>query len=209
MKMSKRSIVTRAAIGTVGGLMLIGVASAALADPLEDDDVAVNVEIAPQEPMGALTLTVAQTSTALTEGAAETDGTRVFNGTLPTVTVTDDRADVPTGVYWYVTGQASDFTGASDELTAGNLGWTPALLTAEGNGEVTEGEPVDTVLDETPDSVGLVGEELLALALDSGEAATVGTWQANAGLVLKAPAGVTPGSYSSTVTLTLWEDAIQ
>lgn len=208
MKMSNRSVVTRAAVGAVGGMLLIGVAGAALADPLEDDDIAVNVEIAPQEPAGALTLSVEQNSTALEEGDAETDGTRVFNGTLPTVTVTDDRTEVPADVYWYVTGRASDFTGASDELTAGHLGWTPALLTAEGDGEVAEGPAVDTVLDETPDSVGLVGEELLALALDSGEAASVGTWAANAGLVLKTPADVTPGSYSSTITLTLWEDAL-
>ena len=56
-------------------------------------------------------------------------------------------------------------------------------------------------------NVGLAGAELLALSLDSGEARPTGTWSANAALKLKTGADVAPGSYSATITLTLWEDA--
>ena len=66
--------------------------------------------------------------------------------------------------------------------------------------------PMYQPIDEAPNNVGLVAEELLALTLDSGDAHPVGEWQANAGLFLKTPVDVAPGSYSATITLTLWED---
>lgn len=205
--MNRRGMLARTAAGAFGGLMLIGVAGAAIADELEDDTVEVSVEIAGIPPVGALTMSVAQASTSLTEVDSGDPEVRRFDGTLPTVTVADDREEVPEGVFWYVTGQASSFTAAGGlpALGAEHLGWTPALLT-EGDGEVAPGDTVDTVLDEAPNNVGLVGEELLALTLDSGEAHPVGEWQANADLFLKTPVDVAPGSYSATITLTLWED---
>jgi hypothetical protein len=204
--MNRRSLWVRTAAGAFGGVLLLGVAGAAIADEVGNDDVDVNVEIEALPPVGALTMSVASNSTTLTEVASGDAEIREFDGTLPTVTVTDDREEVPAGVFWYVTGQSSAFTAAGvDPIGAGHLGWTPALLT-EGDGEVAPGDTVDTVLDTPPNNVGLVGEELLALSLDSTEARPVGEWQANADLFLKTPVDVAPGSYSATLTLTLWED---
>ena len=53
--------------------------------------------------------------------------------------------------------------------------------------------------------MGLVDQELLALAIDSGAIASEGQWTANANLFLRTPATVAPGSYSSTLTLSLFE----
>lgn len=207
--MKKRGILSRMSVGVVGGVMLLGIAGAAIADEIGADEIDVNVEIAPIAPVGALTMSVAQNGTTLTEVASPDPELRQFDGTLPTVTVTDDRAEVPEGVYWYVTGQSSSFvaTGGAPSLGAEHLGWSPNLLTA-GDGEVAEGDEVGTVFDQAPGNVGLVAEELLALALDSTAARTVGEWQANADLFLKTPVDVAPGSYSATLTLTLWEDVI-
>jgi type 1 fimbria pilin len=206
--MNKRGIFARTAVGALGGMMLIGVAGVAIADEIEGDDVDVTVNIEAIEPVGALTMSVAANSTALTEVDSGDEAIRQFNGTLPTVTVTDDREEVPEDVFWYVTGQSSSFTEAGGaSFGAEHLGWVPKLLT-EANGEVAEGPQVDTVLDEGPNNVGLVGDEFLALSLTSGEAQPVGEWEANADLFLKTPVDITPGSYSATLTLTLWEDAL-
>src|SRR5699024_8248669 len=129
----KRSVVARTAAGAVGGLMLVGVGSAALAafpDAEDSSDVNVNVEIAAQ---GALTMTVDGDSSTLTEDGS-TDDFRQFTGVLPDVTVTDDRDAVPDGVYWYVVGQAGDFEGADGQTPIGpeHLGWTPDLVTDGG-----------------------------------------------------------------------------
>jgi len=206
--MNKKGFIARAAVGAIGGALLIGGAGAAIADELGDQDVDVNVNIEALPPVGALTLSVANGSTSLTEVPSTDEEIRQFNGQLPTVTVKDDREEVPAGVYWYVTGQSSALTATGGHsIDAGHIGWLPKLVTSTGNGEVAEGEQVDTVLDQGPDAVGLVGDELLALSLDSGEAASVGTWQAGADLFLKTPKSVAPGAYSGTITLTLWEDA--
>ena len=106
---------------------------------------------------------------------------------------------MPAGVFWYVTGQSSALTATGvPELGPEHLGWAPHLLT-ENDGEVAEGPDVGTIFDEAPNNVGLEGEEFLALALDSEGARAVGTWEANADLVLKTPKDVAPGSYSGTL----------
>lgn len=210
--MMSKGAAFRVATGVLGGLMLVGVGSAAFADYPDADDassVDVNVEIAAVE-NGALSMTVDAGATSLTESDSTAEY-RQFNGTLPNVTVTDTRTDVPGGVYWYVVGQAGGFVGADGQadITADHLGWTPALVT-DGNGEVSEGFPVGTSMDDPtdPNNVGIGGEELLALALDSQEAtAASGQWTANADLVLKTPVDVAPGAYTSTLTLSLFEDA--
>ncbi|UOE44016.1 hypothetical protein [Agromyces larvae] len=212
MMMSKGAAF-RVATGVVGGLLLVGVGGAAFADypdPESGSSVEVNVDIAAVE-NGALSLTVDAGATSL----SETDSTaehRQFTGTLPNVTVTDTRSNVPAGVYWYVTGQAGDFVGANGQpgITADHLGWTPAMVGAANGDDVIEGPQVDTSLDPVgPNNVGIGGEELLQLNLtDSQSAAVVGQWTANAELVLKTPVDVAPGSYSSTLTLSLFEDAL-
>lgn len=207
--MIKKGMAARTAAGILGGLMLAGVGAVAFADPSENGtgDVDVKVDIAPSA-NGALSLTVGGTETTLAEnGSTATE--RVFTGALPNVTVTDTRVDVPAGVFWYVTGQASDFVGTAGQanITPDHLGWTPKMVTT-GNGEVAEGDAVDTSIDGGTNGVGLVGQELLALALDSAEAqAASGQWTANADLTLKTPVNVAPGQYSSTLTLSLFEDS--
>lgn len=207
-----RSHIARTAAGVVGGLVLVGVGGAAIAEEVGADGVDVNVTIEEQA-AGALSLSVAAESETLTEVEGASADYREFTGALPDVTVADTRAEVPDGVFWYVTGQASDFVGADGQapITPDHLGWTPALVT-EGNGEVSPGDEVSTSLDEstnpsTPNNVGLSGEELLQMALDSSEAtAANGEWTANADLTLKTPNDVEAGSYTSTVTLSLFED---
>lgn len=206
--MKNSGILARAVVGAMGGMLLLAAAGAAVADEIGDENVQVDVDIQALPPVGALTMTVAGESAGLTEVASADPELREFTGVLPTVTVSDDREDVPAGVFWYVTGQSSAFTAAGvPEIGPEHLGWVPNLLT-ENDGEVAEGPEVGTIYDEAPNNVGLEGEEFLALANESGEARTVGTWQANADLVLKTPKDVAPGSYSSTLTLTLWEDAL-
>ena len=209
--MISKGAAARYAAGVLGGLMLVGVGSAAFAaypDAEDSSGVDVKVDIA-QVQNGALSLTVANTETTLTESGSTAEY-RQFTGALPDVTVTDTRTDVPEGVYWYVTGQAGSFVGASGQpaITADHLGWSPALVTT-GNGEVAAGDEVGTVLDPAPNNVGLTGEELLALSLDSATStAASGQWTANADLLLKTPVDVAPGNYTSLLTLSLFEDAL-
>ena len=209
--MISKGAAARCAAGVLGGLMLVGVGSAAFAaypDPDDTSGVDVKVDIAQVE-NGALSLTVANTETTLTENGSTAEYRR-FTGALPNVTVTDTRTAVPAGVFWYVTGQAGNFVGATGQapITPDHLGWAPALVTT-GNGEVAAGDEVGTSLDTAPDNVGLTGEELLALSLDSATStAASGQWTANAGLVLKTPVDVTPGGYTSLLTLSLFEDAL-
>ena len=209
--MISKGAALRTAAGVLGGLMLVGVGTAAFAaypDPEGSSGVDVKVDIAEVQ-NGALSLTVENTETALTE-TGSTAEYRQFIGALPNVTVTDTRTEVPSGVFWYVTGQASDFmaTASQSPITPDHLGWSPALVTT-GNGEVAAGDEVKTSLDESPNNVGLIGEELLALSLDSASStAASGQWTAGASLVLKTPVDVAPGAYTSSLTLSLFEDAL-
>lgn len=206
--MRKREIALRSAAVALGAALMASVAGAAVADEIESDDVAVNVTIPRLDTPGFLAMSVAANSTTLTEGTPTADY-REFTGILPTVTITDTRAaeEIPDDAGWYVLGSATDFTGAAEDptISAGHLGWAPALLDGGESGLVSEGEQVDTVLDEGDDAVGLVDQELLALAINSEEIATEGSWAANANLFLRTPLTVKPGQYSSTVTLSLFE----
>lgn len=205
-----RSGVARTVAGALGGVLLVGIAGVAVAQAAEvdGDEVAVDVQIAAIEEPGVLALSVATGSTTLTENGS-TPTVRRFTGVLPTVTVTDTRTqdEIPAGAAWSVTGIASNFVGdaGQDPITPDHLGWTPRLIDGGASGSVAEGDPVATVLDGGPDGVGLVGQELLAMAWDSGEIASEGQWTANADLQLKVPVSVAPGTYVSTITLSLFE----
>lgn len=207
--MNTRSFLTRGAAGLAGGLLLLGVAGTAMAAETEIDnnDVDVNVEIAPLTTPGSLSMSVAGTSTALTENGS-TSVIRQFTGTLPTVTVTDTRdpADIPAGAGWYVLGTASDFVSTDgDVIGAENFGWAPNLIDGGDSGLVAEGDVVDTAIDGGPDGVGLVDQELLAITNDSAAIAEEGSWTANADLFLRTEPTVDAGDYSSTLTLSLFE----
>src|SRR5699024_8087385 len=97
-------------------------------------------------------------------------------------------------------------------ITPDHLGWAPELVT-DGTGEVAPGQEVPTSSDDStdpdhPDNVRLEGQEPLRLARDAAEASAAnGEWTATADRTLKTPLDVEPGSYSSTVTLSLFEEA--
>ncbi|PVW03856.1 hypothetical protein DEA06_10795 [Microbacterium sp. Gd 4-13] len=190
-----------AALG-IGILTALGSGAAIAAT---EDSVDVSVEIEPNAEPGALALTVAGESAALTE--TDSIGTdRVFTGTLPTVTVTDTRLaeDVDPEAFWYVLGSITDFTGDADQpdiLAADAFGWAPAI-TAGDPALVSEG---DEVLPGAPFGSGFGDDqELLALA-DNAAAAAPGSYSANAELTLRTPGTVAPGSYAATITLSLFE----
>lgn len=196
----------RLAAISIGSAALVGVAGAAVADT--EGEVDVNVEITPVEEPGVLALTVEAGSISLTEEGS-TELIRQFVGELPTVTVTDTRTveEIPEGAAWYVVGSSSDFVGSTGqpEIAAGHLGWSPRLVEGSDAGLVAEGDTVETVLDDSPNAVGLVDQEFLAIAADSGAVAEEGSWSATADLFLRTPATVEPGSYSATLTLSLFE----
>lgn len=186
-------------------LLLSAGASVASAEPSPDDlGIDINVDVQEVSQPGVLAMTVAgEASTTLVEDGS-TDLVRQFTGTLPTVTVTDTRTpdQIPDGATWTVLGVAENFTTADGAatITADNLGWSPALLDGGGESFVQVGGDVAPAQDGGP---GLVDQELLFLS-DSAQAAG-GTWSANAGLTLRVPATVEPGSYSSVLTLSLFE----
>ncbi len=168
------------------------------------------VEIAPIEEPGVLAMSIAADSVALAEEGSTLEE-RQFTGTLPTVTVTDTRTaeEILEGAAWAVLGNASDFTGDAGQaaISAGHLGWKPNLIDGGDTGLVAEGEEVVTVLDEPTqpgNNVGLVDQELLVSTFDSAEV-TEGSYTVNADLFLKTPADVAAGSYTSTLTPSLFE----
>ncbi|WP_139417696.1 hypothetical protein [Agromyces laixinhei] len=206
--MSKSGFVARCAAVTVGSMLLAGVAGIAMAAEPDDAGVDVNVSIAEINEPGVLAMSVADTTTTLTEEGS-TATVRQFTGTLPTVTVTDTRTadEIPDDAFWSVVGSSTDFTGDAGQPTigAGHLGWAPNLIDGGSSGQVSQGEQVDTVLDSGPDNVGLVDQELLAMAFDSGDIAAEGQWTANASLFLRTPATVAAGDYTARLTLSLFE----
>jgi len=206
--MEKRRMFARCSAAAVGAVMLVGIASAAIADEYGDADVDVNVAISELDVPGVLAMSVAGSSTTLTEDGS-TETVRQFTGSLPTVTVTDTRTaeEIPDGAFWYVLGSSSDFTGDAGQagIDAGHLGWAPALIDGGESGQVAAGDQVDTVLDSGPNAVGVVDQELLAMAFDSEAVAPEGSWTATADLFLRTPATVEPGNYTGTITLSLFE----
>ncbi|WP_222843918.1 hypothetical protein [Cellulosimicrobium sp. CUA-896] len=111
----------------------------------------------------------------------------------------------------YVLGSATAFVNENGtEIGAENLGWTPNLVSESESGLVSEGPEVDPALEgdaDDSDNVGLADQELLVSTFDSGEVAPEGSWTANAGLTLRTAEDVEGGSYNSTITLSLFEDA--
>jgi hypothetical protein len=184
--------------------------SPALAQSGDSADLDVTVDIEEIAEPGVLALSIAGDFVALSEDGS-TLLIRQFVGTLPTVTVTDTRTpdEVPDGAAWAVLGSATDFVGSAGQapISAGHLGWTPNLLDGGDTGLVTEGEEVVTVLDEPTqpgNNVGLVDQELLVSTFDSATVAG-GSYSVNADLFLRTPADVAAGSYTSTLTLSLFE----
>jgi hypothetical protein len=204
----KRLAVAGAASAVLAGAMALP--SPAMAAPGDSGDVRVTVDIDEINEPGVLAMSIAGDSVALAENGS-TLLVRQFVGTLPTVTITDTRTadEVPDGAAWAVLGSATNFTGDAGQapISAGHLGWRPNLIDGGETGLVTEGEEVVTVLDEPTqpgNNVGLVDQELLVSTFDS-EAVAGDAYSVNANLYLRAPADVAAGSYTSTLTLSLFE----
>jgi len=203
----KRLSAPRTAAAAFGVLLLLsaGTAVASADEVVDDGDVDITVDISDRYPGGVLALTVAASETSLTEVDSGDPLVREFTGSLPTVTVTDTRSDVP-DVPWYVLGTASDFVSGADIITTDHLGWTPALADDYGP-SIEPGGDIETVVDH-PDNEGLgyVDGELLYVNYDQLDTYDQGSWSASAGLQLKVPtAEVVPGSYTSVLTLSLFE----
>ncbi|MFG2061994.1 hypothetical protein ACGFIK_11305 [Micromonospora sp. NPDC048871] len=188
----------------------VALAAPASAEPVDSTDVRVTVDIEEVEEPGVLAMSIAGDSVALSEDGS-TLLVRQFTGTLPTVTVTDTRTpdEVPEGAAWAVLGNATDFVGNSGQapISAGHLGWKPRLIDGGDTGLVSAGEEVVTVVDEPTqpgNNVGLVDQELLVSTFDSGAVAG-GEYTVDADLFLRTPADVAAGSYTSTLTLSLFE----
>jgi hypothetical protein len=201
----------RCAAAVLGAAMLVGAATASFAEEHHGDEgVEVVVEI-DETSGGVLALSVADTQATLAEDGSD-HLIRQFTGSLPTVTVTDTRSaeEIPEGAFWYVLGSSTDFVGdgGQNPISAGHLGWAPQLIDGGEEGLVSEGDEVVTILDEPTlpgNNVGLVDQELLAMAADSGAIAHEGQWTATADLFLRVPIGVEAGTYSAVITLSLFE----
>ncbi len=173
--------------------------------PVDEGGVPLLVEVTDQ---GALAMTVDTSPVALTESGSDSD-VRQFTGVLPTVTVTDTRTTSEEGVAWAVVGDTSDFEAVdSGSVISGTyLGWAPRLVSTppDDDGSVVEGVPVAS---EADDGTGVVGGyDLLVSTFDSSDAREFGaSWEASADLALRVPVvEAPPGSYSATLTLSLFE----
>lgn len=202
-----RKNILRAGVGAVGAAVLVvaGAVAASAEEEYGEGTVDVEVTIAEIDVPSALTLTIAGTSTSLVEDGS-TATVRQFTGSLPEVTVTDNRTEdeIPDGANWYVLGSASDFVSATSTITADHLGWSPYLVDGsdEGDGVVSVGGDVETVIDGDR---GLVDQELLAAAIDVPSVDGGGTWTASADLFLRVGSDVEPGDYTSVMTISLFE----
>ncbi|MDR2254078.1 MAG: hypothetical protein LBD97_09545 [Bifidobacteriaceae bacterium] len=211
-----RNKMTRLVMIAGAAILAAGIGPAAFAgpgdpiDPGSDGVVTLDIDLQ-DDGDGALWMTVADDQETLVEDPAQASGgVRVFEGTLPTVTVTDTRtgSDVPEEgeVWWYVTGEVGDFThdDGAHVIYGHQLGWTPAM-TVDPGGDVEAGDPVDSTVDDP--AAGLQGgSDLLVWTWDSNPANPFGTWSAQAGLTLKTSGPVYPGHYAADLTLTLMED---
>ncbi len=155
--------------------------------------VEVSATLPEQAPAGSLALSVAADAVAL--GDAQNLGDRLrLAAPLPTVAVTDSRTGDLGG--WSVSGQATDLVGDGARLRAGYLGWSPVVLSARQG--VTAGDAVTGSLDG---GTGLTAPAALATADATGR---TGTTQLSADLRLDVPVDSRAGTYTGTVTVTLF-----
>ncbi len=146
---------------------------------------------------GALTMSIADFGQAVDLGRALNSGDRFrFSGELPTVSVSDSRPAASTQDGWTVSGQASDLEHSAGDLPASYLGWVPGQLSDKVG--VTPGAAVAGELSGGP---GLAVPATLASAVGEGR---LGTTELGADLLLEVPVDSTAGSYTSTLTLSLF-----
>ncbi|WP_033438688.1 hypothetical protein [Saccharothrix sp. NRRL B-16314] len=205
----RRSTTARLFVASALGVALCGAAVQPAA--ADEPDVDINVTIEELDTPGALTLTVAANDGVTLIEQGSNASARQFTGVTPTITVTDTRdpAEIPAGSFWAVVGQAGAFTpvGGGTGFGAEHLGWRPRLLSDTTTGAVAVGEAVSSVVDDGSGApaVGLVGQELLVSTANAAD--ETGSWDVNADLVLRTPVDVTAGQYTSTLTLSLFDQS--
>jgi hypothetical protein len=165
----------------------ITVRTAVVVPPADTEDTEIGVTVPDTTGPSGLRITVAAGGASLTGTDPRVAG-QVWNagGTLPEVTVTDDRRDASKG-RWNLNGSATAFAGAAGGFAASNLSWTPRSVA--GPGEV--GGAADD----------LSRERTLASGAASAQASVV--TRVTADLALKVPSDAAAGAYTSTLTLTL------
>ncbi|WP_370085250.1 WxL domain-containing protein [Streptacidiphilus sp. MAP12-16] len=137
---------------------------------------------------GTLSMTQAGSTVTMTPVDFGTGGSST--GSLNAVTVKDFRG---VGSGWSLTASNTNFTGpGGSTLPAADLSWTPACST-------TAGSPSTCAAG----SAGPVGTAGATLASTPAATLTGGQFGATANLSLSIPAFTAPGTYSSTLTLTL------
>ena len=127
-------------------------------------------------------LTLASTGGTVQLTGASIGGTST--GALNPSTVSDLRG---TNAGWNLVGQVEDFTGSAGTIPAANLSWTPSAGGAAG-----------VVAGGTATGLG-TGRTLCKAEADTGS----GVFTCGGGLSLAIPATAGPGSYTTTLTLTL------
>ena len=144
---------------------------------------------------GGLTISVAGTTVVLPSPMPTADATVLrTTGAINPVTVTDLRLANPG---WSANGQVSDFarSGGGGTIDGAQLGWTPSVTSSSAGQTVTPGGAV---------VAGAAGGLKVPSILGTAPAgAGRGTAVFGAGLTLKVPTTVAPGTYNATLTLTV------
>ena len=203
-----RSLVTGAAVLALTGTAVVGMTMTAHADLQPGDPGYIDIGVTIPRAEG-LWMTIAPGSLTLAENGSDATARR-FTGTLPQVTVEDDRSVPPAtpNSAWYVMGQISAVTESGSPTThisKADFGWEPAMVSSTGTapvGTVVAGPDVDPDVDGGP---GLIGDELLVASMDNVLSNT-GVYVAKADVTLAVPPSVTPGAYGAVLTLTLTEE---
>jgi hypothetical protein len=147
-------------------------------------------------------LTQVDPTTAAGHPAMATDPTGhrhawVFTGDLTGVDVLDTRPSEPG---WTIVAQTTDFTGPT-LIGAADLGWAPQLVSSgsDAEGSILSG---DTVLPALA-SAGSAGLSVTRTMATAGNGSGLGTEAVGAVLSWWVPDTTAPGTYTSTLTLTL------
>jgi hypothetical protein len=158
--------------------------------PIANPDGTQSITATVPEQAGAFSWTIdASDHTVTLTNAADKGSYLQSTGSLKPVKITDTRAGAPA---WSVSGQVGNFTGG---LSGKYLGWTPSVVSA-GAG-ATAGTPVASGIDT---GNGLADSAVLGQAT-AGHAK--GTGSVGADLDLRVPVTTAPGTYSTTLTLTV------
>ncbi|MDR2565291.1 MAG: hypothetical protein LBC97_04390, partial [Bifidobacteriaceae bacterium] len=156
----------------------------------------INVDIptltTPPGPATGLKISVKPGATTLTGPNTREAGTAwQATGTLPNVTVNDDRRDAA-AADWTLNGKASAFVSGANQIASTNLGWAPNKVSGQGAAGATV----------APNANGGLSTDK-ELATGQASAAQDVTTTVNALFTLDVPETAPAGAYKSTLTLTL------